>query len=84
MGTNKFFKNMHRKTFKQVSSIVTGLIIFMFGLTGPMATQAVATDVFTSSDGKAHLNLITCDGIWDKNAAQYSERLVVFADRVEK
>jgi len=40
-----------------------------------------ATDVFSSTDGKAHLNLVTCDGIWNKNTAQYSQRLVVFADR---
>lgn len=42
---------------------------------------ADATDVFFSDDGKAHLNLITCDGSWDKRTRQYSERLVVFADK---
>jgi LPXTG-site transpeptidase (sortase) family protein len=40
-----------------------------------------ATDVFVSNDGKAHLNLITCDGVWDKKTQQYSQRLVVFADK---
>jgi LPXTG-site transpeptidase (sortase) family protein len=43
---------------------------------------ADATDVFYSKDGKAHLNLITCEGVWNKLAKQYSKRLVVFADRV--
>jgi LPXTG-site transpeptidase (sortase) family protein len=42
----------------------------------------VATDVFVSNDGKAHLNLITCDGVWDKKTQQYSQRLVVFADKI--
>lgn len=42
-----------------------------------------ASDVFISSDDKAHLNLITCEGIWDKIAKQYSKRLVVFADKEE-
>jgi LPXTG-site transpeptidase (sortase) family protein len=42
---------------------------------------ADATDVFTSSDGGAHLNLITCVGAWDKRAKQYAERLVVFTDK---
>jgi len=42
---------------------------------------ANAVDVFNSNDGKAHLNLITCEGTWDKNAQQYTKRLVVFADR---
>jgi len=41
---------------------------------------ADATDVFFSNDGKAHLNLITCEGVWDSNAHQYTKRLVVFAD----
>jgi len=39
-----------------------------------------AVDVFVSSDGKAHLNLITCEGEWNKITKLYSERLVVFAD----
>lgn len=40
-----------------------------------------ASSVFSSSDGKAHLNLITCEGIWDKIKKSYSDRLVVFADK---
>lgn len=40
-----------------------------------------ASDVFVSSDGKAHLNLITCKGVWNKDQKSYSERLVVFADK---
>lgn len=37
-------------------------------------------EVFISSDS-AHLNLVTCGGIWDKNNKNYSERLIVFADK---
>lgn len=37
--------------------------------------------VFTSTDGGAHLNLITCEGIWDEARHSYSGRLVVFADK---
>lgn len=40
-----------------------------------------ATDVFTSNDGKARLNIITCSGVWDKKTQQYSKRLVVFAEK---
>lgn len=36
--------------------------------------------IFTAADDRAHLNLITCDGVWDKVAESYSQRLVVFAD----
>lgn len=41
-----------------------------------------ASEVFSSSDGKAHLNLITCEGVWDKASKSYSKRLVVFADKL--
>jgi len=40
-----------------------------------------ANDVFVSTDGKAHLNLITCEGVWDAVSKSYSKRLVVFADK---
>jgi len=40
-----------------------------------------ASDVFGSSDSRAHLNLITCEGVWDKVSKSYSKRLVVFTDR---
>lgn len=42
--------------------------------------NADASDVFSSSDGKAHLNLITCEGIWNKISKSSSKRLVVFTD----
>lgn len=40
-----------------------------------------ADDVFSRNDSQ-HLNLITCDGVWDKNKMSYDKRLVVFADRI--
>lgn len=43
--------------------------------------NADATNVFTSNDGKAHLNLITCGGVWNKDTKSYSERIVVFTDK---
>jgi len=42
-----------------------------------------ASDVFGSNDGKSHLNLITCMGVWNKVRKSYSNRLVVFADKVD-
>jgi len=44
--------------------------------------NADATTVFTSSDGLAHLNLITCEGVWNKINNSYPERRVVFTDLV--
>lgn len=40
-----------------------------------------ATNVFSSTDGLAHLNLVTCKGAWDKTQKTYSTRLVVFTDK---
>lgn len=43
--------------------------------------NADTTEVFKSDDGKAHLNLITCEGVWQSSLKTYSERLVVFTDQ---
>lgn len=43
--------------------------------------NADATRIFFSDDEKSHLNLITCEGTWDKASESYSERLVIFADK---
>lgn len=40
-----------------------------------------AANVFGSNDGKAHLNLITCEGTWNAAEKSYSNRLVVFTDK---
>ncbi|PJC30453.1 class F sortase, partial [Candidatus Roizmanbacteria bacterium CG_4_9_14_0_2_um_filter_39_13] len=38
-----------------------------------------ANSVFSASES-AHLNLITCDGVWDGAKKSYDKRLVVFTD----
>lgn len=43
-----------------------------------------ASEVFASYDGGAHLNLITCGGEWNRSKKSYSDRLVVFADKVDE
>ena len=43
--------------------------------------KADAPEVFNLNDGKAHLNLITCEGVWDQVKQTYSNRLVVFTDK---
>lgn len=39
-------------------------------------------EIFSTNKGKTQLNLITCEGIWDKKTKSYSGRLVVFADKI--
>jgi sortase (surface protein transpeptidase) len=43
--------------------------------------DADASAVFLSNDGKSHLNIITCEGIWNAKQQTYSGRLVVFTDK---
>lgn len=40
-----------------------------------------AAPVFQSNDGKAHLNLITCEGVWNPVSKSSSKRLVIFTDK---
>jgi sortase A len=39
------------------------------------------SQVFSANDTKAHLNLITCAGIWNPLLKSYPKRLVVFTER---
>lgn len=41
-----------------------------------------STTVFTSQDGIAHLNLITCEGVWNQVNGAYPQRLVVFTNAI--
>lgn len=56
------------------------LVTFVVTKTEKYDPSADATAIFRSSDGKAHLNLITCDGDWVPDKNSYSDRLVVFTD----
>jgi len=49
---------------------------------GTYGKNADSANVFNSNDGKAHLNLITCEGVWNAAEKSYSNRLVVFTDEV--
>lgn len=59
------------------------IITFVVNKIQTFGENSDAYDVFTSNDGKAHLNLVTCQGVWNKNKKSYSERLVIFTDKIE-
>lgn len=44
-------------------------------------SHAETKDIFISTDGKSHLNLITCEGTWNKIEKSYSNRLIIFTDK---
>lgn len=63
---------------KNAKGEVTTFVVRKISIFNP---NADASSVFTSSDGIAHLNLITCAGKWEETKQSHSERLVVFSDR---
>ena len=57
------------------------VITFIVSGSRDYTPEADASAVFKSSDGKSHLNLITCEGVWDNVKKTRSSRLVVFTDK---
>lgn len=84
-GSSGVFANLHRLMPGDIITVQDengSDVSFVVREIRKYDAQADATDVFISTDGEAHLNIITCNGAWDAAAHQYSERLVVFADKV--
>ena len=44
--------------------------------------NADSTSVFISNDGLAHLNIIICEGTWNRVNDSYPDRRVVFTDAI--
>jgi len=68
-------------TIQDDQGIVTS---FMMRSSKTIGRNDDATSVFRSTDGKSHLNLVTCTGVWDRAAQMYTKRLVIFADKVQE
>jgi LPXTG-site transpeptidase (sortase) family protein len=83
-NTPTVFNNLGklRKGDKLYVQDETGVIItFVVRESRKFNPGADAAGVFASGDGKSHLNLITCDGVWNDASKNYPDRLVVFTDR---
>jgi len=65
-----------------VSNAQGDIITFVVKSVGIYNPNSNATAVFHSSGNTSHLNLITCEGVWNKRTKKYSGRLVVFTDKV--
>jgi len=89
---HNIWKNGNASTFTNLSALNLGDKIYIENEKGQTAVFAVkktrkyspqidTTDIFRSSDGKAHLNLITCAGSWDKSTESFTQRLIVFAEK---
>lgn len=89
---HKGWKNNTPAVFDNLYKLHVGDKVFIEDDSGAITTFVVreiriynkdeaVPDVFSSNDGKAHLNLITCTGIWNKAEQTRSERLVIFTDK---
>ena len=88
------WKNSHGSIFNDLHLMQANNFIYVYDVNGAMSTFTVrrtklydpsadAGEVFTSSDNKVHLNLVTCEGTWVSSKDSYSNRFVVFADLKE-
>ncbi len=86
------YKDNRPAVFDNLSKLQKGDKIYTEDEKGAIATfvvrdfkdydpKANAVDVFGSGDGIAHLNLVTCSGIWNKIDKTHSDRLVIFSDK---
>jgi LPXTG-site transpeptidase (sortase) family protein len=81
--------------FKELEALKPGDLVYVTRKNGERLTfkvdrleyyhykSAPNEEIFTSSDGKAHLNLVTCAGTWIKAERSYDQRLVVYTSLVE-
>ena len=86
------WKNNTRAVFDNLHTLQVGEKIYVEDADGTTITFIVreiriydphqdASNVFSSNDGRAHLNLITCEGVWNAVSKTYANRLIVFADK---
>ena len=83
-GKKAVFDNLYKLKIGDKVSVEssTGVITtFVVKKISKYSPNADATNVFISTDDKAHLNLITCTGFWDNILKSHSSRLVVFTDK---
>ena len=83
-GTQAVFNNLYKlkKGDKVYIEDEKGVIItFVVRESRRYDPKADTSNIFSSKDEKAHLNLITCGGIFNKISKSYSNRLVVFTDK---
>jgi LPXTG-site transpeptidase (sortase) family protein len=86
------WKNGDKSVFNDLNKLIPGDKIYVEDENGVINTfvvrelrtynpEADASNVFASNDGKSHLNIIACAGIWNEAQKTYSNRLVVFTDK---
>ena len=86
LGTTKVFYNLNKLKIGDHVQVVDDFnktLSFVVRTVKIYDRNADATEVFLSKDNKAHLNLIACDGVWNKQNDTYPDRRVVFTDAID-
>jgi LPXTG-site transpeptidase (sortase) family protein len=81
IGENGVFVNLNelKKGDKVYINYANGINLTYLVRESRLYDPGFAKDVFGENSGN-HLNLVTCDGVWDATKKSYSKRLVVFTD----
>lgn len=79
-------ENGENGVFANLDKLKKGDLVFVASLSFVVSNiqtydSGYADSVFSNNDGR-RLNLITCNGIWNKSKKDYNKRLVVTADLV--
>jgi LPXTG-site transpeptidase (sortase) family protein len=83
-GTPTIFNNLHklRQGDKLYIKDEKGVIItFVVSKLVIYDKSEDVSSVFNAGDGKAHLNLVTCAGVWNNFSKSYPKWLIVFSDQ---
>lgn len=82
---NAVFTNLKKVQVGDIIKITNSNGEFVYFLVNEIKSYnlyADTTEVFSSDDGLAHLNLITCDGLWNSLIKSHESRLVIFAIKI--
>ena len=86
------WKNGAKSVFNNLNKLRVGDKLYIENDRGEILTFVVreiksfgekndVPEIFSSADNGSHLNIITCEGIWNSKTKSYSKRLVIFADK---
>lgn len=84
-GLPSVFDNVHKLQPGDTLSVVDDrgeTSLFMVRELQTYSQHENVPGVFVSTDGKSHLNLITCQGVWNTAKQSFPYRLVVYTDKV--
>lgn len=86
------WKNGAKSVFNNLNKLRVGDKVYIENDQGEIITfvvrkiksfdeKASVPELFGINDGRAHLNIVTCEGIWNTKTKSYSARLIIFADK---